>query len=674
MASALWLMADSQLTVNSANAQSFFGGGDQCGRPPVERGRENPLEQRVNTDPAWVFATCSALAENPRARADQQGNAQYYTARAIATLREQGDQQADLDRAARLLDLAVRVPWPDADPLRDRARLQLARIYRLQIVARRGSVDPRIFAAALALLDQTLRTNGGPNNAVALDARYERAIIYQQRRDAGDAEAALRDLSIFATPLPSSSAWSATTREQRGRALLIASAQRLGDDAIETPTQSNIERALEYYERAQAAVETGGPALAGIDLPELYIDLGTATLQKAALQRGLSVDRRCQPNTTHPSADQLLERARGYFQTAISFPGHSSRAEQGSGCALLALREIEPAIRAFEAANAAGATGVNDLVDLARGYANAAMVLQAQGSGAAELFWARAEEKYQLAIGMAGTDRGLRARTNVELAQARQARGDLAGAWAVLTDALADDPNAPEALLARGRLICAYVSEDDPCRSLNTGISTPQLARADLLAAINQIPTPDAQVRGEAHYYLSWLARHANNGSEAVSNADSAASLAMSAQYRRHACLMRIRYYHLRGVGQRDERVRDDGTRYCLAGETRDPEALLLEGEYHLSRARSLPGGARDRAREEAYSVFGEGLRVLGRSDSGLNDLLQSRLELGQALVQYCMGLEGVGSSTINRIDQDGSIRRYFEAHDVWNCEERYGR
>ncbi|WP_395646996.1 tetratricopeptide repeat protein [Terricaulis sp.] len=609
------------------------------------------------------------MAESPRARADQQGNAQYYTARAIATLREQG-QQADLSRAATLLDLVVRVPWPDAEPLRDRARLQLARVYRLQIEAERARgapVDPRAFSAALALLDQTLRTNGGPNNAVALDARYERALVYLQRRDAGDAEAALRDLSIFATQIAAGSAWS--TAGQRGRTLLVRSAQALGDEIIETPTQANIERALDYYERAQAAVEMGGPPLTGVDLPGLYIDLGTATLSKAALQRGVGVDRRCQPNVTHPEADQLLQRARGNFETAMSFPGHSPRAEQGSGCAFLALRQIDLAIRSFEAAYAAGARDVNDLLELARGYANAGAILEAQQIGDAQRYWMRAEETYQLAISMAGADARLRSRINVELARTRQARGDFAGAWTVLTAALADDGNSPEALLARGRLVCMPAGEE-PCVSLS-GISTPQEARADLSAVINQIPTPDPQLRGEAHFYLSWIARRTENGLEAVRNADSAASLAMSAEYRRHACLMRIRYYHLRGIGVRDERVRDEGTRYCLAGETRAPEALLLEGEYHLSRARSLSGGARDRAREEAYSVFGEGLRLLGRSDSALNDELQHRFELGQALVQYCMGLEGVGSSAINRIDPGGTIRQYFVAHEVWNCEPR---
>jgi len=681
------LLASFPLGLVDAGAQGLFSG-DFCRRPPVERGRENALEQRVNVSPVDVYRQCAPIAENPRSRADQQANAQYYTARAIATLHEQG-QLADpqeLDRAGMMLELVVRLPWDDADVLRERAQIQLARIYRLRAEAARASgrlVDGQYLVQALALLDGAIGlapSNTGPNAAVALDARYERALVYLQRQEAGDAEAALRDLSVFSVPGQPSSAWSATG--QRGRARLIELANRLGDQAMEAaPTQANVDRALEYYARAQAAVETGGAPPAGVSIAQIYIDLGAATLRKAALERGVGVDQRCEYNGTDPDAARLLVQARGHFQRAAQEPGHPPAAEQGLGCALLALGDIERAILAFQAANAAGARDLDSALELASAYAGAAAILNAQRSSnpaeeararaAAQQFWTLAEGTYQQALGMVGDDRRRRARINVDLAETRRARGDLAGASQALSEALADQPNSAEALLARGTLICG---QDRFCTSL-TGVGTLGQARADLTAVVDQLPPPDAAVRSEAHYYLSLLANRdrtlGGDGAAAVRHADAAFSLAMTPSYREHACLMRIRYYHLRGVGERDERARDEGTRYCLAGENRTPETLLLEGEYHLSRARSLPGGARDRAREEAYSTFGDALRLLGRSESPAHDLLRARLELGQAFVQYCMGLEGVGLEAIRRIDADGTIRQYFVDHAVWDCSER---
>jgi len=654
-----------------SNAQVSFSS-EYCRRSPVERGRENPLEQHVNAIPDRVFEACARIADNPRSRADQQVNAQYYTARALATLHEQR-QQADLPRAAALLDLVVRTPWPEADPARQRARVQLARVHRLLIAAEqeRGAlIDRRRFVEALALLDQALTSaqmEAGAANAVVLDARYERARILLQRDEAGDSEAALRDLSVFAANVQPSSAWS--MNGQRGRAELIALAQKLGDEAMAAaPTQSNIDRALDYYVRAQAAVETGGAPPAGVDPPDIYISLGDATLRRAALARGLSMDRRCEHVAGDADAARLLVQARSHFERARSFPGHSPLAEHGSGCASLGLGQLDQALRSFEAANQAGATDIDSLLELARAYANVAAILDAQH---APRFWTAAEETYQRALGMVGADIRRRARINVELAQARQARGDLAGAMQVLTAALADQPTSPDALLARGRLICGA---DASCKELN-GITTLSQARADLSAVVDQIPPPDATVRAEAHHHLSLLADRPSsaggNGASAVRHADAAFSLALTGEYREHACLMRIRYYNLRGVGERDERRRDEGTRYCLAGENRAPAALLLEGEYHMSRARSLPGGARDRAREEAYRTFGEALRLIGRTETADARDLRDRLELGQAFIQYCLGLEGVGSEAITRIDPNRTIRQHFIDHDVWDCSPR---
>ncbi|MDZ4690713.1 hypothetical protein [Terricaulis sp.] len=675
---AVLVVAGCQLGIG--NAQTGFSA-DQCRRSPIERGRENPLERHVNVSPERVLSACSRIAQDPRARADQQVNAQYYTARAIATLHEEpgAREPAELANAAEMLNRVVLAPWPQSEPAQLRAHVQLARVVRLQLRADRargGLVDRRRVAEAMALLDRPLLSATPESAAVVLDARYERALLLMERGEPGDDEAALRDLSMFANSTRPSSAWSVTG--ERGRGALVELAQRLGNQAMDAaPTQANVERALDYYARAQTAVETGG-APAGVNVPDIYINLGAATLRRAAIARGLSADRRCENTGVDVDATLLLRQARAYFETARTFTPHSSRAEQGSGCASLAMGNLNEALISFQAAQQAGASDIDSVLELADAYAEVGAILQVQQPQSAPHFWNLAEQTYQRGIAMLSGDavRRRRASVNVDWAGVRQARGDLAGAMQVLSAALADQPNAPEALLARGRLICGggVVRRDVNCANLDP-VSTLDEARADLNGVIDQVPTPEPPLRGQAHYYLSHLANRSisagGDGWEAVRHADAAFSLAPSATYREHACLMRIRYYHLRGVGQRDERLRDEGTRYCLAGESRTPSALLLEGEYHLSRARSLPGGARDRAREEAYRTFGEGLRVLGGSEEPAVRQLRYKLELGQAFVQYCLGLEGVGIDAIRRIDPDQTIRQHFIDHDVWNCQAR---
>jgi len=678
-------VGNAQIHLPTFNLSGFNFSAESCRRSPVERGRENPLERQVNIDPARVLTLCARTAENPRSRADQQINAQYYTARAIATLHERNPGSRDaseLAAAGEMLNRVILAPWPQSQPAQVRARVQLARVMRLQFAADRargGFVDHRRIAEAMSFLEQPLMAAAPDANAVVLDARYERAMLLRERGEGGDDEAALRDLSVFATSTrPNSSAWS--VNEERGRAALIVLAQQLGDQAMDAaPTQSNVERALDYYARAQAAVETGG-APAGVVVPEIYIDLGNATLRRAAISRRLTPDRRCESVDLTANSVQMLRDALRYFETAITYTPHSSRAEQGSGCAYLAMGRLNEALASFSAAQQAGATDLNSVLELGDAYAEVGSILQAQQPQSAPQFWNLAEQTYQRAISMLTPEEAPRRRPaiNVKLAEVRQQRGDLQGAMQVLSAALADRPNAPEALLARGRLICGggirHAGGALVCTQLDPVMTLSQ-ARSDLSSVIEQIPAPDPALRGEASFYMSHLAnrpiREGGDGLASVRHADTAFALAPSAAYREHACLMRIRYYHLRGVGQRDERLRDEGTRYCLAGESRTPTALLLEGEYHLSRARSLPGGSRDRAREEAYRTFGEGLRLLGNSDDEPVRALRAKLELGQAFVQYCLGLEGVGLEAIRRIDPTQTVRQHFINHEVWNCAAR---
>ena len=245
----------------------------------------------------------------------------------------------------------------------------------------------------------------------------------------------------------------------------------------------------------------------------------------------------------------------------------------------------------------------------------------------------------------------------VELASAQLAAGHRDAAIAALRRAATDDPQATQPNLALARLTFDRLADTDG---------------QVLYPAINEVRVPlmraattsgdDRQIGADVQYYRSRLATVCESGGDwrqAVAFAEQALARSDALRFRRQACLARIR------VG---DTLDEAAAIRCRAGTSRsDPEELLMEGMFWLRRAQRVPAAqAKDRAVEQAYIAFRDGLAAAGSADP----LLKAKLITGRGVAEYCVGLTQVGRETFAGVSAEfrDPVLRYLEWYQITQC------
>lgn len=623
----------------------------------------DPREMRDLDDPAYsasAIRTAASCADNARGGAEQIAYATFLAGKARRIIGERnetcparpsGGRNSCLQDAEQLFS-AARGTANAA--LSNRARLERARVLRLQ-----GNFD-----AATTELDE-LKSLEPP-------ALYEQAMVILDRRTQRTAQNVGRDATAtrqddriealrflrsgFSAPVSSPEyAYVA----HRGPLRLAELANELGKEDLDSSLFERVNLAQERFSVAQAAISfiTGQTALAA----EINFNAGRAQLRLAAL-RATPPREECQ-ETPARATPLNVSTAQIAFDAAIR--NGSRDAHWGIGCVRLVQRQFNGAIEAFtQAIPDANARPVLPRSEYFVGLARAQAASGGNNLGdptepeGAETRGALGSFRRALA---AEQDLARTQRIRLELADVYRRMSVVGSGGDVESRALRtyslviDGTNLPEALgeahYQRGLL------------RAKRGDSAGALADLRRAASFNGHPRQAA-----GSFELSKLLETECSGGRRLCNVVDAytfADLAVRSsaqeeeatrvQYRRQACLVRIRF----------RRTGDQGQAACTNVES-GAEGALYEGMFWLAYADGLRAWRQQNAWSSANQAFKNGSELLAGSgqDSIVEDRsLRDLLDYGQRIVLFCLG--GGGADTAPAPPR---VPEYYVEHGVPMC------
>ncbi|MFZ4602785.1 MAG: hypothetical protein ACOYM8_10035 [Caulobacterales bacterium] len=512
-------------------------------------------------------------------------------------------------------------------------------------------------------------------------AKYELAQVFMAQTPR-DEEQAMDALRVFTQRSLDKNSKAPAARQQ-----VYEIATKLGQDALKEGSPASLSRAQIQFGKAREAAEAANavdpnsptvPSISGT-----FVNLGRVNMLMAGV-KGPDTAGGCESRT---GDFDRLNGALEYFRQA----GETAEALQWSGCASMALGNLDDAVGKFEkAVKVAAAPNASTMqVSLGRALYRRA---QTQTGIDAQRSWSEATLAFDAAVtSLDRSDKASAARTLVEVGDFylaffdRLTTGDsrkpglVAKAVKTFREARELAPSQPIAYARLGRIALGE-DEFEPRRNLENG---PDSARFNLEKA-RDLATQDLDTRANAHFLLSKLevlrrvlgvvppndVARKKNADAAVTNADRAAdigSVERGQAYFAQACETRLIF------GRTDA----DGVRYCVADEARDglnyPRGLLFEGLYYLRKAKNARAAIeRDTALENAYVAFDKGTRKLEEQGYSNSDLW-AQLASGRGQALSCVGMTVVGGGFIKKVDpaQAEKAKQLFERYDVRICPVR---
>jgi tetratricopeptide (TPR) repeat protein len=649
-----------------------------CYLDPFPTDRGAPDIERLSND---GLSDVVRLCRTPPPRRDpatfnrQLANSYFHTGKAMRALGNSAE-------AARLLMLAANTVDPgQTSRVRDSAMIELVRAQRDM-----GAIDD-------GLLDLLARRNV---NDRAVDYELaQRALLRARRPEVASDIAALRSLRLLALGYlrtfrhPDTSPGADQYVYWRGPELLAEVANDLGKDALENlpPTETNTGQAISYFtDAAEAASQLRGRTQWDGAAASIFVNLGRSHLRLAGLRRGASAaNLECGVGGAQlqPGERDALRDAASAFERARERAPSSPDVRWGAGCVLLALGNAPAAATEFQYAVDHPSTDAPPIVPrwqhhvaLARAQAATGQIALAERSYTTALAGQPDPATVvQIQLDMADMYRRVAARLTggerERLLQAALDRLDWAvGAprdqsGAVIRDRSGRPNRNPEVDTTRPRNPDAYLSRGE----ILFDMGDLQYAALNLEVAARAT----GGTRGPANSKLSELEERRRRAAEAVDYADEAVSTDRNnPEYRRRACLVRIRLWDRLGAG-----LRERGALYCAAGASNDShefaEHLLYEGMFHL-RVTYPPtrGGDQSRAWASALDAFTRGLNSLG--ESGRDPELWARLARGQNRALYCGGfggaMEAIAADPGDPLFAE-QARNYFAENGFAECARR---
>lgn len=660
VAVAMSLPADTALAQrNRPQDLRMFAGARDCTR--------DPREMRDLDDTAYsngAIRAAASCADNARGSSEQISYANFLAGKARRILAERneacparpsGGSNSCLQDAEQLFS-AARGTANQA--LANRARLERARVLRLQ----------KNFDAAAAELEQ-LRSLEPPalyeQAMVVLDRLAQRASENVGREPAASGRQderleALRFLrSGFSTPVTAPEYAYVT---HRGPLRLASLANELGKEDVDSALFERVNLAQERFSVAQAAVSflSGQGALAA----EINFNAGRAQLRLAAL-RATPVREDCQ-ETPRGAIPLNVSTAQIAFEAAQR--NGSKDANWGIGCVRLVQGQFPGAVQAFEQALPAA----NERPVLPRSEYFIGLARAQAASGGANLGDGAEPEGQETRGALGSFRRALSAeqdpartqRIRLELADVyrRMGVGGFPGdveARALRTYTLViDGTNLPEALgeanyqrgLLRAKRGDTRGARDD-LRRASSFNGHPRQAAASF--ELSKLLESECGARGrgcpnatavEAYIAADLAVRSSTREEEAT-----------RVQYRRQACLVRIRF----------GRTGDQGQAACTNVEG-GAEGALYEGMFWLSEADRLTAWRQQNAWSSANQAFKRGSDLLAGSgqDPAVGDRsLRDLLNYGQRIVLFCLGGGGADTSPA-----PPGVPEYFVSNGVPMC------
>lgn len=626
----------------------------------------DPREMRDLDDPAYsasAIRTAASCADNARGGAEQIAYATFLAAKARRIIGERnepcptrpsGARNSCLQDAEQLFS-AARGTANVA--LANRARLERARVLRLQ-----GNFD-----AATSELEE-LKSLEPP-------ALYEQAMVILDRRTQRAAQNLGRDTASAATRqddriealrfLRSGFSAPVTSPEyayvaHRGPLRLAELANELGKEDLDSLLFERVNLAQERFSVAQAAISfiTGQTALAA----EINFNSGRAQLRLAAL-RATPPREECQ-ETPARATPLNVSTAQIAFDAAIR--NGSRDAHWGIGCVRLVQGQFNGAIESFTQAipDASG----RPVLPRSEYYIGLARAQAANGGS------------------------NLGDPSEPEGAETRGALGSFRRALAAEQDNARVQRIRLELADVYRRMGAAGLGSDIESRALRTyatvvaGTTVPDIlgeayfqqgilrmkrgenaqARRDLERASSYSGHPrQASASFELSRLLEGECQTRRCPAATAVAAYTAADLAVRSsareeeatrvQYRRQACLVRIRFGY----------TGDQGQAACTNVES-GAEGALYEGMFWLSEADRLRAWRQQNAWSSANQAFKNGSELLAGSgqDSSVEDRsLRDLLAYGQRIVLFCLG--GGGADTAPAPPR---VPEYFVEHGVPMC------
>jgi tetratricopeptide (TPR) repeat protein len=578
-----------------------------------------PISDFSNAD--RIAAACRKAAGDDSATVGQVETAHMNLGRAEARL-------GHADAAAEAFEYVLLL-----DTSRDDARYELARI---------RAASGR-YQEALRLLDRVIATD-----AANVPALLIRAETYIARGRVRDRLRALDDLQAVVRLGARDSG--APGQAEQARAMIRDIALELGESLLAQRPMSE-DATLQAIEALSAARGVSP------DDGDILRSCAKAGLRMATHFGGNegSPDYSC---TGEPSGSWNEAALAAYRKLARLEPA-DPEPRAGAARALANLGRMSAAVEAWREASRRAPEDVSHLVSLAQTQVRWARQLEesAQLSAAAQLL-RDAVNSYRQAIEARGGG-GL---THFEMAEAhlslaalerRAGNGPSAGEHRqAALDALqqARRNGYRKAALWLGR----FHYDDGPA-----GFDEARRHFEDVLAS-----GAAADLRAEAHYYLSLVAADDRSGGQDWGQARNHITRAIALDgnndtYRLQACLVDI------GRG----RVGSSSRFECTSGSRAGAGALLIEGMHHLREAHFAREDNKKRAWEAAYRAFSEGLDSLRRRGERADPELRARLEVGRGIAHYCVGFASIGEETI---DATGRLRDqarvFFDTYHVAQC------
>jgi len=592
-------------------------------------------EARLRT----IADTCAQQFTTARKLPDELANAGLNAATAHNRLGEYARSGPILERV--LLEARA------AAAVREEARYQLALAYVGQGgQAPEGPARTALLSKGIAALDEVLASptmsRGGPLYNLAV---FQRATAYQNRAggtfdysNAIDGFSALSEGLTGADP-----ALKEAARKQLVAAATVAGAYEMKSAVTDA---SSAQRAASIYEKA-LRFEPGNL--------DLNIGLGSARVMIA--------------NSAAP-ADRpgWFERAGAAFNEALKAGPTGAQAAAinlGLARSSRALGRLKDTVGYYKAAisyDPANRWAISSLAEAQSDYARSL----AEGSAKVAAY-SDAEQTYLAMYQQPGTSQAYKAAMLMIIAGLQtQQPGRTEDVRKTLLAAIAADPGSPRAPLQVGRILYGQSNFGDAANYFQQVVN--------LTGGSNSSPSPgDLDAKAEAHYYLSLIntQRGASSSSTAlaaaVSNADAAVRLAASrSPYREQACIARI----LRGGASV---LAPDASTSCAGND--QPDGMLLQGLFHLKRARFLSTTSRSAGLELAQVWFDQGLREIARSGaptearfkwpaSLLQPVIRDMLQYGKAKVVSCTGLSTDANLSIDQIRRAEEFFRFFGVDD----------
>ncbi len=596
-----------------------------------------PDLDRTDISREYLQAVASGCAGVPQRTGMQ--NAQFHAGQANRIIGEAGSPTA-LAAAANLF-LQVSTSNYASSALQNIARLELARVYRLQ----------RNFAEAERVL-RTVTDQSDLGRAVA----FERAMVVVSNDTTSGisddarrvAEAgALTQLSIFAQP-ESGDRPNLYVR-YRGPQELARLASSVGRGAMEPPTLANTQGAVEKFLLAASAVELLPPGGMTVDdirnNARILVDLGRAQLRLAGHGVG-EPDFQCRPGIV--SADQLA-MPYASFQRATNRDQNLAEGHWGLGCVHMARGETRQAVDEFNRAKALAPNDPQYHLALARAYVSANPPQLDSAIASYNLAGNVQGVHVEIAAAYLGITYPISEREARNLGdKVRTAsQANIGPALDHLNTALSssrDYPTAQDTPNALAYLLRGMV------QAHQGGAQNLETAQRNLAAAAFYDRYEAQSWAAEANYQLSLLEQDRGRAGDAVAAADLAVQRAASRTwYRTQACLVRVRFWTSLREGQRAS-ARD----YCAVQSKGTPyenaEAYLNQGLYQLRSTFSARGGDQSRAWAAAVEAFRTGVSVLGdpRRLDGNGRTLRAKLARGNNDALACQGNAGVTSLLID--------------------------